>query len=123
MGCQIGSSAATELVDGPPITAGLIMPPAPWTCTAEAAASFAFLKSPIDGLRSSGPHGDALLGRYSRGRARDRKSPRWEGLVSRAAAPSPRVHRVVPSWRLRDAARGSESCGAREPTAPIPSCN
>ena len=27
MGCQIGSSAATERVDGPPITAGSIIPP------------------------------------------------------------------------------------------------
>jgi|SRR6476646_3068870 len=72
IGCQIGSSAATERVDGPPNMAGSIIPPASWTCTfpspcgcwAKAccvccAASFAFLNNPTDVSDLPGPDGDA----------------------------------------------------------------
>src|SRR6201991_1387807 len=73
MGCQIGLSAATERVDGPPMNDGSIMPPAPCTCTAPppccgwanaccacCAASFAFLRNPIMVSDLFGPRdGDA----------------------------------------------------------------
>src|SRR6478736_6324181 len=67
MGCQIGSSAATERVDGLPIKEGSIIPPAPWTCTLPSpcggakaccacwAASFAFLRNPIAVSDRRGP--------------------------------------------------------------------
>src|ERR1700742_4586959 len=76
IGCQIGSSAATERVDGPPNTPGFIVPAAPWTCTipspcgcwakACCAASLAFLNSPIDVSDLAGP--DATRAQVHRSR-------------------------------------------------------